>query len=316
LRVLVTGGGGFIGSNLVRRLEGQGDEVVAIDDFSTGDRRNLDGTTPHIVEGSILDRVAVDRALDGCEAIVHLAARPSVARSVADPLATHHSNATGTLEVLEGARRHGVSHVIVASSSSVYGSNPHLPKREDLVPMPASPYAVSKLATEWYSLAYQTCYGLDVLALRFFNVYGPRQRAGHAYAAVIPAFASAALAGEELTVHGDGNQTRDFTFVGSVEALITRALRDRLHDPLPVNLAFGTRTSLLQLIERLERIMGRPLPRRHVEPRTGDVRDSQADNHRLGELVPDLTPTSLDEGLAATVSWLAQEIGLEPTDSR
>jgi UDP-glucose 4-epimerase len=312
----VTGGGGFIGSNLVRKLERQGDDVVVLDDFSTGDRNNLDGSLPRVVEGSILDRHALDAAMTGCEAIVHLAARPSVARSVADPIASHMANASGTLEVLEGARRHDVGHVIVASSSSVYGSNPQLPKREDLVPMPMSPYAVSKLATEWYSLAYQTCFGIDVLALRFFNVYGPHQRAGHAYAAVIPAFISAALAGEELVVHGDGNQTRDFTFVGSVETLIARALRERISHAGPVNLAFGTRTTLLQLIERLEEIMGRPLPRRHVETRVGDVRDSQADNQRLIELVPDLVPTSLDEGLRHTVAWLAENGGLDPTGAR
>jgi UDP-glucose 4-epimerase len=312
----VTGGGGFIGSNLVRKLERQGDDVVVLDDFSTGDRNNLDGSLPRVVEGSMLDRHALDAAMTGCEAIVHLAARPSVARSVADPIASHMANASGTLEVLEGARRHDVGHVIVASSSSVYGSNPQLPKREDLVPMPMSPYAVSKLATEWYSLAYQTCFGIDVLALRFFNVYGPHQRAGHAYAAVIPAFISAALAGEELVVHGDGNQTRDFTFVGSVETLIARALRERISHAGPVNLAFGTRTTLLQLIERLEEIMGRPLPRRHVETRVGDVRDSQADNQRLIELVPDLVPTSLDEGLRHTVAWLAENGGLDPTGAR
>lgn len=312
----MTGGGGFIGSNLVRKLERQGDDVVVLDDFSTGDRNNLDGSLPRVVEGSILDRHALDAAMTGCEAIVHLAARPSVARSVADPIASHMANASGTLEVLEGARRHDVGHVIVASSSSVYGSNPQLPKREDLVPMPMSPYAVSKLATEWYSLAYQTCFGIDVLALRFFNVYGPHQRAGHAYAAVIPAFISAALAGEELVVHGDGNQTRDFTFVGSVETLIARALRERISHAGPVNLAFGTRTTLLQLIERLEEIMGRPLPRRHVETRVGDVRDSQADNQRLIELVPDLVPTSLDEGLRHTVAWLAENGGLDPTGAR
>jgi UDP-glucose 4-epimerase len=303
LRVLVTGGAGFIGANLVGELVEREMFVVVLDDFSTGDRRNLDGVNAKLIEGSILDRAVLDRAFDGIDAVVHLAARPSVPRSLEDPVATNQSNVTGTLEVLEAARRHGGPQLIVASSSSVYGRNPVLPKREDLVPMPMNPYAASKLAGESYALAYASCFGLDVLALRFFNVYGPLQSSGHAYAAVIPAFISAALAGQPLIVHGDGEQTRDFTFVGSVAGVIADAIVRRVSDPGPVNLAFGERTSLLVLIAELEAILGHPLERRHVEGRIGDVRESQADNTRLRTLFPAASAVPFRDGLEATLAW-------------
>ena len=185
-------------------------------------------------------------------AIVHLAARPSVPRSLADPVASHLANATGTVEVLEAARRTG-AHVVVASSSSVYGATATLPKREDLPTRPMSPYAASKLATEAYTNAYAHSFGLPTLALRFFNVFGPRQPAGHAYAAVVPTFVDAALAGRPLPIDGDGRQTRDFTYVDTVAAVIADAVVRRVTDPDPVNLAFGTRTDLLTLVELLER---------------------------------------------------------------
>src|SRR5690606_26059571 len=203
-------------------------------------------------------------------AIVHLGARPSVPRSVADPVASHDVNATGTLNVLEAARRAGDVHVVAASSSSVYGANPTLPKHEDLAPRPLSPYAASKLATESYTLAWQHSYGLPTLAFRFFNVFGPLQPAGHAYAAVVPAFVSAALAGEPLPVHGDGTQSRDFTYVDTVCAVITDAVLRRVTSPEQVNLAFGSRTTLLEVIDLLSELLGEELPVRHTEPRVGD----------------------------------------------
>lgn len=235
--------------------------------------------------------------------MVHLGARPSVPRSVQDPVASHVANATGTLMVLEGARRAGNLHTIVASSSSVYGSNPTLPKHEDLATRPMSPYAASKLATEAYALAYGSTYGLPTLAFRFFNVFGPLQAAGHAYAAVVPAFVSAALAGEPLTVHGDGTQSRDFTFVDTVTAVITDAVLRRVTSTEPVNLAFGTRTTLLELIAELEAQLGRPVAVRHVDRRAGDVPHSQAANDRLRALFPDIDPVPLTAGLAATIAW-------------
>lgn len=309
-RVAVTGGAGFIGANLVARLVALGAEVAVLDDLSTGVKANLAGIDGvEFREGSILDDGDLDAALDGADAVVHLAARASVPRSLADPEASHAANATGTVKVLEAARRAGGPHVVVASSSSVYGANPVLPKSEDLPPMPLSPYAASKLATEAYALAYGASFGLDVLALRFFNVFGPFQPAGHAYAAVVPAFLDAALAGRPLTVHGDGRQTRDFTYVGTVVGVLADAVARRVTAPGPVNLASGTRTSLLELIARLERLLGRPLAVEHTSDRPGDVRDSQADGSRLRELFPEAAPVDLDEALAATLDWYRSHVG-------
>lgn len=302
----MTGGAGFIGANLCRWLgEAEDvDEVVAFDDLSTGLRSNLDGAPgATLVEGDILDTETLARVLDGASSVVHLAARPSVPKSIADPMASHLANATGTVSVLEAMRRADVGHVVVASSSSVYGANPVLPKVETLKPSPVSPYAASKLATESYALAYGTSFGFDVLAFRFFNVFGPLQPAGHAYAAVVPAFVSAALEGRPLPVHGDGSQTRDFTSIESVAAVITRTVLDRLDHPEPVNLAFGTRVSLLELIDVIEEVIGHPVEREMLPTRPGDVRDSQADTSCLRSLVPDLEPVSLREGVQATVDW-------------
>jgi UDP-glucose 4-epimerase len=304
LKVVVTGGAGFIGANLVNRLldDPAVAEVTVVDDLSTGSRSNLDSLDVELVETSILDGATLRRAVAGAASIVHLAAIPSVPRSVKDPVASHLANATGTIEVLQAARETG-AHVVVASSSSVYGANRELPKRESMRTSPISPYAVSKLATEAYAVAYGHTYELDVLAFRFFNVYGPLQAAGHAYAAVIPAFVDAALRGEAVSVHGDGAQTRDFTYVGTVCHVLAEAVRRRVASLEPVNLAFGTRTSLLELIRGLEDVIGHQVQREHIESRPGDVRDSQADNSRLLELFPDVKATTLDEGLEHTVQW-------------
>ncbi len=312
VRVLVTGGAGFIGANLTRHLAARGDEVVVLDDLSTGDRANLGGVPCELVEGSILDPEVLDQVLDGTDAVVHLGARPSVPRSIADPMASHLVNATGTVEVLEAVRRAGErrdrpAHVIVASSSSVYGANPTLPKHEGLATRPVSPYAASKLATESYALAWAASFGLDVLAVRFFNVFGPLQPAGHAYAAVVPAFVDAALAGRPLPVHGDGTQSRDFTFVGSVCAVLADAVARRVSDPEPVNLAFGTRVTLLEVIAELESILGHSVDVDHQPSRAGDVPHSQADTTRLRALFPDVEPVALADGLRATVDWFRSQ---------
>ncbi|MCA0323846.1 MAG: NAD-dependent epimerase/dehydratase family protein [Actinobacteria bacterium] len=305
MKVVVTGGAGFIGSNLGRELLSRPDvdEVIALDDLSTGFRANLEGTGIRLLEGTILDPDALDAACDGADAVVHLAALPSVPRSVLDPVASHHANATGTLEVLQAARRAGDLHVVVASSSSVYGANRELPKREGMRTAPISPYAVSKQATEAYAMSFGHSYGLPTLAFRFFNVYGPLQSAGHAYAAVIPAFVDAALRGMPLTIHGDGEQTRDFTYVGTVTRVIADAVTRTVTDLEPVNLAFGTRTTLNALVGELSDVLGFAPQVEHVEPRTGDVRDSQADNARLRHHFPDVEPVPLREGLEQTVDW-------------
>lgn len=307
--MLVTGGAGFIGANLCRTLVAADDidRVVALDDLSTGRPDNLAGLGSfELVEGSILDQDLLGDLVAGTDAVVHLAARPSVPKSVADPVATHVANTDGTVSVLEAIRRRspaGRPHLVVSSSSSVYGANPGLPKREDMVPRPVSPYAASKLAAEAYSLAYAASFDIRVLVFRFFNVFGPLQAADHAYAAVVPAFVAAALREEPLTVHGAGSQTRDFTFVGSVVEVLIDCLRRGVTHDGPVNLAFGSRVSVLQLIGLLEELLGRPLDRRHTEPRAGDVPHSQADQHLLRSLVPEVAPVPLAEGLQATLDW-------------
>ncbi len=309
----MTGAAGFIGSHVVRHLLDVGAEVRGIDDLSTGSRDNLEdlganGPEMTFVEGSILDPAALAEACHGADSIVHLAARPSVPRSIQDPVATHEANATGTLRVLEAARRIGDPLVIVASSSSVYGANPALPKHEGLMLAPLSPYAVSKMATEQYTMAWQHSYGQRSLAFRFFNVFGPRQAPGHAYAAVIPAFVYAALTGDPLTVHGDGTQSRDFTYVGTVAEVITTAVTEQISHPTPINLAFGTRVSLLEVIDMLESQLGISLDRVHTEVRPGDVPHSQADNSLLRSVFGGITPVPLMQGLAATVEWMRGDL--------
>ncbi|MET8231597.1 NAD-dependent epimerase/dehydratase family protein [Micromonospora sp. NPDC005298] len=310
MKVVVTGGAGFIGANLVRALDEtpQVTEIVVVDDLSTGLLDNLHDQPVRLYQGTVLDPDLLDEAVTGASSVVHLGALGSVPRSIDRPLPSHHANATGTLMVLEAARRHGVPQVILSSSSSVYGANPVLPRQEGLRPIPVSPYAVSKLAAEAYAVAYASCYGMGVLPFRFFNVFGPRQAAHHAYAAVLPRFVTAALAGEPLRVHGDGRQTRDFTFVGTVTSVLVDAIVRRVSTTDVVNLAFGARISLLDLIAELEDIMGRPLPVVHEPPRPGDVRDSQADCARLRELFPSVRPVPLRTGLERTVSWMSGRV--------
>lgn len=310
MKVLVTGGAGFIGSNLVRRMLADPgiDSVVVIDDLSTGFEENIAELNVDFVRGSILDDVLLKRASQGVDAIVHLAAIGSVPRSVDDPIVSHEANATGTLRVLEAAREMGGAQVVLASSSSVYGANTAMPKTESLQCLPMSPYAVSKLASEQYAMAFKACYGLPVLPFRFFNVYGPRQRAGHVYAAVVPAFVDAALRGQALSINGDGMQSRDFTYVGTVTEVLTDAILRKVCAS-PTNLAFGTRTTLHELVRHLEQELGMRPTVHHGPDRPGDVKHSQADNARLRSLFPDVVPTDLRTGLGETIAWMRSEIG-------
>lgn len=305
MRLLITGGAGFIGANLAALALASGHEVVIVDDLSTGYRDNL-GPEVDFREGSILDRALLAEACTGVDSIVHLAALGSVPRSIANPVATHAVNATGTLSVLEAARMAGIGQVVLSSSSSVYGMNPAMPKHEREWVRPMSPYAVSKLAAEQYTLAYQTVYDMRTLAFRFFNVYGPMQRAGHAYAAVIPTFIDQMLRGAPVTVNGDGSTSRDFTYVGSVCRVLLAALEGQVAHPEPVNLAFGTSTTLLELIAVLEAELGAPAARIHGEARAGDVQHSQADTTTLRALFPQLEPVALAAGLAETVDWFSR----------
>lgn len=305
MRVLVTGGAGFVGANLTRHLLTRGHEVTVLDDLSTGYRSNLNGVDATLHVGSILDTDVLDPLVAAADSVVHLAARGSVPRSLADPARTNLVNVTGTLNVLQAARARS-THVLVASSSSVYGANPALPKREDQVAMPVSPYAVSKLATESYTVAFARSYGLDTLPFRFFNIYGPLQSARHDYAAVIPCFFSALLDDAPLTVHGDGRQSRDFTSISSVVAVLTDAVERRVTHTGPVNLAFGTNTDLLTLIDQMQDLTGRTAKVEHTPTRTGDVRASLADNTVLRSLFPDAAPQPLGDGLAATLAWFRE----------
>lgn len=314
MKVVITGGAGFIGSNLCRELLDTPviDEVRVIDDFSTGYRDNLEGLDVRLFEASILEPEALDTAVNGADSIVHLAALGSVPRSIADPLRSHEVNATGTLRVLDAARRLGGQHVVMSSSSSVYGANPRLPKDETMLCQPMSPYAVSKLAAEQYANAFAKVYDLPVLPFRFFNVYGPRQRAGHAYAAVIPTFIDAALRGDPLPINGDGSTSRDFTYVGTVTGLLKRAILSRTVGG-PTNLAFGSRTTLLDLVNLIEEQMGHPVARVHRDPRPGDVKHSQANNEVLRSLFPGVEAMPLEVGLARTVAWMRDGLDRAPS---
>lgn len=316
MKVLVTGGAGFIGANLITRLVDTGriSGITVVDDLSTGEPGRLAGLGGvELCKGSILDSDRVHEAAAGCDAIVHLAALASVPESLDDPLAYHEVNATGTLHVLNAARRHGCQ-VIVASSAAVYGQDPPLPASESLPPRPASVYASSKVAAEAHALAYGAAFELPILILRFFNVFGPLQDVGHTYAAVVPAFVSAAVSGRPLVIFGDGEQTRDMVPVGSVASVLTEAVLRRVTSDGPVNLAFGTRRSLLEIVTALEQILGHPLDRRHQAPRAGDVRHSQADHRLLQHLFPELMPPDFRAELSATVEWFRHrhEAGRSP----
>ncbi|GAB2834411.1 NAD-dependent epimerase/dehydratase family protein [Lentzea nigeriaca] len=310
----MTGGAGFIGANLCRELVRRGTHVTVLDDLSTSLRSNLDGIDVDLRVGSVLDRDAVADACSGADSVVHLAAIPSVPRSLLDPRRSHDVNVTGTLEVLEGAKTAG-AHVVLASSSSVYGHNPVLPKAEGMVCRPVSPYASSKLAAELYALSFQHCYDLPCAVFRFFNVFGPLQQPAHPYAAVVPAFTWAALRGEPLVVFGDGEQTRDFTFVGSVVDVLADCVTRAFSCAHPVNLAFGTRTSLNDLITMLSALLGRTLDVVHRPARIGDVRHSQASGDTLRELFPSVQPVPLEEALRRTIEWMKRLVASETSRS-
>lgn len=307
MKLLITGGAGFIGSNLARLAIESGHDVRILDDLSTGHIENVKGLDLDFREGSILEVDDLKSAMSSIEAVVHLAALGSVPRSIENPVATHEVNATGTLNVILAAREASVGHLSVASSSSVYGLNPALPKGEREWVRAVSPYAVSKLATEQYALSAQQSFGMNTLAFRFFNVYGPWQRAGHVYAAVIPVFLDRLLRGKPLPINGDGLNSRDFTFVDTVCAVLLEAAEKKISHLEPVNLAFGTNTTLLELVRSIEESTGQAAGIEHRNPRPGDVKHSQADNSSLRELFPEVSPVELTEGLAQTYKWFTEE---------
>lgn len=305
MTILITGGAGFIGSSLVHSLSSRGEKVRVIDDLSSGLESNLDGTSAELVVASILNQDLLRPSMEDVTSVVHLAARGSVPRSVADPIGSHMANTEGTLAVLEAARKVG-AHVVFSSSSSVYGVNTTLPKKEEMWAQPMSPYGASKLAAESYCLAYRQVYDMDILAFRFFNVYGPRQRADHDYAAVIPRFVWAALRNETLTIHGDGEQTRDFTHIDSVVSILLDALDRRFSHDRPINLAFGDRVTVSGIADEVQSQVGKPARVVHAAARVGDVRDSRNDPALLMSLFPEAAKAvDFREGIASVITWMS-----------
>ncbi len=301
---LVTGGAGFIGSHIVESLVADGLPVRAMDNFATGFAENLApfGTAVELIEGDIRDAETLRRAMTGVEVVFHEAAEISVPKSIADPAGTYEVNLTGTLRLLLAARDAGVRKVVLASTSAVYGDDPTSPKRESLPTSPISPYAASKLATEGMAQLFSAAYGVETVALRYFNVYGPRQRPDSAYAAVIPKFVDALTRGERPVIFGDGGQTRDFIYVSDVAranrlAAVTPGLGGRVF-----NVATGTATSLLDLLEEIGTILGRPVTADHQPARPGDIRDSLANVDAIEAAMGFRPRVSLADGLRQTLA--------------
>ena len=300
MKVLVTGGAGFIGTNLTLNLLSSGYEVKVFDDLSTGLKANIPKDAD-FVNASILEANQIDKSIEDCEVVVHLAARGSVPRSIKDPIATHNVNSTGTLNVLEAART-SKSHYIFSSSSSVYGSNMILPKNEDMVLRPITPYAASKMSGEGLSLAYAKTYELSISTFRFFNIFGPWQRPDHEYAAVLPKWISKCMKGDEIEIFGDGEQTRDFTYVGTVIKIITNCISNKVLHPEPVNLAYGNNISLNQVIHLLKNSFP-DLKVKYLPPRDGDVLHSKNDPKLVQSLYPNVSVEKFENSLQETINW-------------
>ncbi len=304
MRALVTGGGGFIGSNLVRALLERGDEVRVLDNFSTGNRANLDGVDVEVVEGELRSYERVHAATRGVDVVFHQGALPSVPRSVQDPLTTGAVNVEGTLNVLLAARDGGVRRVVFASSSSVYGNSGELPRVETASPDPISPYAVSKLAAEGYCVSFSRVYPLETVALRYFNVFGPSQDPTSQYAAAVPRFITAIADGRPVSVYGDGEQRRDFTYVANVvEANLLAAEAPDVNGAV-LNVATGRATSVSELTEAIGALLDRRVEREENPARPGDVRDSWAEIGEARRLLGYEPKIDLDEGLRRASEFL------------
>jgi UDP-glucose 4-epimerase len=308
---LVTGGAGFIGSSIVAELMRHSGRVRVLDNFSTGRRDNLGPFLDRIelIEGDLRDLSTVRQAVEGVDYVLHHAALASVQRSVDDPLATHAANTTGTLHLLLAARDAGVRRVVYASSSSIYGDSPTLPKREDMLPRPKSPYAVAKLTAAHYCQAFAEVFGLETVSLRYFNVFGPRQDPTSQYAAVVPLFIMAMLQGESPVVHGDGHQSRDFTFVSNIERANLLAAAAPNVAGRVFNVACGQRHTLLDLIATLNDILDTRITPVHTAPRPGDVRHSLADITAAQEALGYRVEVDFHEGLRRTVAWYRTQKG-------
>ncbi|MFQ5510299.1 MAG: SDR family oxidoreductase [Candidatus Krumholzibacteriia bacterium] len=302
---LVTGGAGFIGSHIAETLVGEGHEVRVLDNLSTGKRENMASFEPRInwVEGDLRDVDTVERAVDGVEYVVHQAALASVPRSIKDPVSSSQVNVQGTLNLLEAAKKRAVKKFVYASSSSVYGDSETLPKREDMPPNPKSPYAVTKLTAELYCRVYSEIHGVPTVSLRYFNVFGPRQDPNSQYSAVIPLFVTALSRGERPTIHGDGEQSRDFTYIDNVVQANLRACRSPERGAMVFNVACGERFSLNALYDRLQAIIGVNVEPNFGPPRAGDVKHSQAAIDAIGAALGYTVEIGFDDGLKRTVAW-------------
>jgi nucleoside-diphosphate-sugar epimerase len=310
MKYLVTGGAGFIGSNLTRALLASGHRVRVLDNFLTGKRENIAGLAEahgdafDLIEGDLRDLDSVRKAAAGVEYVLHQGALPSVPRSVADPVLTNEINVAGTVNLLVAARDAGVRRVVFAASSSAYGDTPELPKRETMTPTPKSPYAAQKLMGEHYLRIFHEIYGLETVSLRYFNVFGPRQDPKSTYAAVIPRFITTVLRGESPTVYGDGLQTRDFTYIDNViQANLAACLAPKAACGKVVNIACGERVSLLDILEIVYKLAGKRVPPEFEPGRAGDVRDSLADISLARDLIGYDPKVAFAEGLSRTFAW-------------
>ena len=310
-RYLVTGGAGFIGSNIAEALVKRGEEVVVFDNLTTGYEKNIAHLRGALrfIEGDIRDAGAVRGAMAGVDYVLHEAALASVPRSIEDPVLVTDVNVGGTLVVLEEARRANVKRVVYAASSSAYGDSETLPKIESMMPKPLSPYGASKLAGEYYCAVYARVYGLSTLSLRYFNVFGPRQDPKSQYAAVVPIFITDLLAGRRPTIFGDGEQSRDFTFIENVVEANIRASRCEAAQGQTINVACGTHYTLNELFAEIQRIVGGSLAPAYAEPRAGDVKHSHADISAAGSLIGYSVPVPFAEGLRRTIQWYREARG-------
>ncbi len=304
-RYLVTGGAGFIGSNIVEQLVKQGATVRVADNFSTGRRENLRafGDRIELLEGDLAELDFARHAARDVDYVLHQAAIPSVPRSIADPIETNRAGVIATLNLLTAAKEAGVKRFVFASSSSIYGEAVAGAKREDMRLAPLSPYGVSKMAAEAYCMAFHTVYGFETVALRYFNAFGPRQDPTSEYSAVIPKFITALLAGKQPAIYGDGEQTRDFTFVGNVVAANLHALTAPNAAGQFFNIAMGQGTSLNQLVDILNELIGTNIPAHYAPPRTGDIKHSTADVRKIRNVLGYAPQINLIDGLKQTVAW-------------
>lgn len=309
MKFLVTGGAGFIGSNIVEELLKRGHNVQTVDNFSTGKLENIQPFLDEIefLKGDLSDIKIARKAVKGVNFILHQAAIPSVPRSVKDPLKSNNANITATLNLLWAALKAGVKRFVYASSSSVYGDTPTLPKKESIPPNPLSPYAVSKLTGEYYCKVFYKIYGLETVSLRYFNVFGPCQDPRSQYAAVIPKFINLMLRGKQVLIYGDGEQSRDFTYVKNVVEVNLLAVEAKNVGGEVFNIAYGERINLNELVEKINNILGTDIKPRYAKPRSGDIKHSLADISKAKEKLNYTPKISFEDGLKKTIEWFKNE---------